>query len=264
MQNIQFAQSPNPTAVSEEISEPNVSAKTNEFAEFTRKRSPGSPDNLNRHNTATGSHQEFTVAARKAMVTEIRAALKPHPLSAETLEEIEAAREAEAAAENEADAAKTEKDALEKKHSDAVAKLEELTEAPEAIDVDEALRQKLELEKQRGRVDIIASRLPAVRSTATEARQTVNTATQRRISCETLAARAITHKAMPAPGGPLVDIHAAAAAWALDAAMHPQKNIARPFPSASLGAYLDHHFNEEMTTALVEAARGEITAVIRG
>jgi len=194
----------------------------------------------------------------------IRKMLAANPLSAETVAEIEADREAEAKAEVEAEKAKSKRDALQADYDSEVGKLENLTSAPEPIDLDAAVGQRLELEKQTARVDILKGRLPAVRAAATEASTAANSAHTKHINRKTLAARDMSKRVMPAPHGPLVDFNAAVMSWALDKAMNPESRNRGGFPSCSLGEFIDHHFNDTTTKAFVEIARAEISQVIQG
>jgi len=220
--------------------------------------------NLNRHNAAQGPHQALTQNALDAMAGGIRKTLEQNPLDDDTVKAIADARIAEVDAEQAATKAEGKKTALITKHSEALAKLEELAEAPEPIDVDAALTQKLNLEKQKSRVEIIAARLPAVKAAATDARRAANDATQGRINWETMAGRKVAQQVMPEPRGPLVDLNAAAMAWALDRAMHPQKNTAKSFPACTLGEFIDNHFHQSSAAQMVEVARAEISTIIRG
>ena len=215
--------------------------------------------NLNRHDRATGPHQ--TTDATERMASALRKMLDQNPLDDKTVKAIADARIAQVDAEQAATKAEGEKTALVKKHSDAIGKLEQLADAPEPIDVDAALAEKLKLEKQKSRVEIIAARLPGIRTAATDARKAANEATHHRVDLETQAARSIAQQVMPAPRGPLVDLNAAALAWSLDAALHPkQKNL----PSATLGEFIDGHFHDSSAAQMVEIARAEISSIIRG
>lgn len=78
--------------------------------------------NLNRHSAATGPHQEPS----DAMAGIIRAALKPHPVPAEEIEAIKAAREAEATAAADAETAKAKGAEAEEEHAAAVEELKRL------------------------------------------------------------------------------------------------------------------------------------------
>jgi len=198
------------------------------------------------------------------MVATVRKLLASAPLSAEAVEDIDAARKTEVAAESEAETADAAKKSLEDDYKAAVEKLSELADKPNPIDVEETLGQKFELEKQQARVEIIKGQLPAVRATATEARSAANNAKSSRLNREAQAGRDVSQQVMPTSNGPLVDLHAAAASWALDRAMHPNKNTTRAFPACTLGEFIDNHFNGQTTDALVAMARDEISQVIRG
>ena len=227
---------------------------------FTGKSS-GSRDNLNRHNAATGAHQIATAETRDAMTESIRSALHGVTIPDETITEIEAARVELTETEALSTEAKEALEALDADHRTALEKLESLAAKPEPGDVDKVYAENLALEKQSALIEIIAGRLSDARSKSHDARIAANAAKASLTKLETTAARAFALSAMPAPRGPLVDLHAAAAAWALDRSMHPEK---QNFPSCSLGEFLDHHFTETEALALVEIARAEISQVIRG
>ena len=235
--------------------------KPKTVTQFTSGRAPGSPDNLNRHNAATGEHQVITAESREAMVGTIRAALHGVSMPDETMARIKAARTECAEAEEAAMTAKAELDALEADHRAALEKLETIAGKPEPDEVDKVIAEKLALEKQKARIEIITGRLSDARSKSQDLRIAANAALSAVTKLETAAARAFALGAMPAPRGPLVSLEAAAAAWALDAALHPEK---QNFPVSTLGEFLDNHFTKTEALALIEAARAEISTAIRG